>query len=37
MVVDGTKMRDGFGVHTDGKEKYVGQWQNDHMNGEGEP
>ena len=31
------KRRHGFGKHVDGKEKYVGQWQNDSMHGEGDP
>ncbi|CAM9731936.1 unnamed protein product, partial [Laminaria digitata] len=36
IVVEGMKRRHGFGKHVDGKEKYVGQWQNDSMHGEGE-
>lgn len=35
-MVGGIKKRHGTGKHVDGKEKYVGQWQNDSMHGEGD-
>lgn len=35
MVVDGVKVRHGTGRHIDGKEIYMGQWENDAMHGEG--
>lgn len=35
MVVDGVKVRHGDGRHADGKEVYLGQWQNDAMHGQG--
>ncbi len=35
MVIDGVKRRHGTGTHANGKEKYVGEWLNDSMHGEG--
>lgn len=35
MVIGGVKRRHGAGTHTNGKEKYVGEWLNDSMHGQG--
>ncbi|CAN0234195.1 unnamed protein product [Ectocarpus sp. 12 AP-2014] len=36
IVIDGVKKRNGFGTHTNGKDKYIGEWQLDSMHGQGE-
>lgn len=35
IVIDGVKKRNGFGTHTNGKDKYIGEWQHDSMHGQG--
>lgn len=35
IVIDGVKKRNGFGTHTNGKDKYIGEWQLDSMHGQG--